>query len=208
MLIDFSQLSGNQAYHAMIQTIIPRPIAWVLTDNGLGGEDENAYNLAPFSYFAPVCSDPPLLMLSIGKKPNGELKDTLRNIIERKQCVVHIASSEMVEAVSASSAGLPHGESEIKVLNLALEPFDTCQLPRLQQCSIAYACELFDSKEIGPLPQAIVFLKVLALYVADDLTVESAGRKAISAEKINPLARLGGDEYWINGSALRLKRPL
>ena len=35
----------------------PETIAWVLTENESG-----TYNLAPFSYFNGICSDPPVVM--------------------------------------------------------------------------------------------------------------------------------------------------
>ncbi len=79
MNLQLSSISPTQIYHLMTQTIIPRPIAWVLTDSG-----EHNYNLAPFSYFTPVASNPPLLMFSVGKKPSGETKDTTRNVIANK----------------------------------------------------------------------------------------------------------------------------
>ncbi|MGB1781807.1 MAG: flavin reductase family protein, partial [Limisphaerales bacterium] len=36
MIIDFTQLPPASIYHTMTQTVVPRPIAWVLTshDNG------------------------------------------------------------------------------------------------------------------------------------------------------------------------------
>lgn len=208
MLINPSELSPNQLYHTMIQTIIPRPIAWVLSDNGYGDDALNQYNLAPFSYFSPVSSEPPVLMISVGKKPNGELKDTRLNIIERRFCVVHIAQSEQAELLTASSASLPREQSEIEQLQLATQPFDDFALPRLSMCKIAYACELMDVKDIGPLPQAVIFLSVKKIYIADDLIDDNAGRQLISATKIDPLARLGGDQYWVGGSVLTIKRPL
>ena len=66
MILDLSQLKPAQVYFHMIQTLIPRPIAWVLSEI-----EQGKYNLAPFSYFNAVCSDPPLIMLSVGKKPDG-----------------------------------------------------------------------------------------------------------------------------------------
>ncbi|MFT6221953.1 MAG: hypothetical protein ACJA0C_001361, partial [Candidatus Endobugula sp.] len=33
MIIDFQQQSASNCYHIMTQTIIPRPIAWVLSEN-------------------------------------------------------------------------------------------------------------------------------------------------------------------------------
>jgi flavin reductase (DIM6/NTAB) family NADH-FMN oxidoreductase RutF len=61
-------------------------------------ENENGgFNLAPFSYFNAVSSDPPLLMLSVGKKPDGSPKDTRVNIEQRSRFVIHIAHRELVD---------------------------------------------------------------------------------------------------------------
>ena len=79
MQLDFSTLSPTQAYHTVIQTLIPRPVAWVLSEN-----DNSSLNIAPFSYFTAVSSEPPILMFSVGKKPSDhQRKDTARNIIKK-----------------------------------------------------------------------------------------------------------------------------
>jgi flavin reductase (DIM6/NTAB) family NADH-FMN oxidoreductase RutF len=101
MNIDLSSLSNNNVYHLMTQTIIPRPIAWVLTKN-----KDNSTNLAPFSYFNAVCSNPPLCMLSMGKKPDGAFKDTGTNLIEGADCVIHIAHVNQAEVVTATASTL------------------------------------------------------------------------------------------------------
>ena len=75
MILDFNQLAPSQRYFAMVQTIIPRPIAWVLTDNGDAREHQpRTLNLAPFSFFTGICSDPPLLMIS-AKRPRANRPD-------------------------------------------------------------------------------------------------------------------------------------
>lgn len=56
MIIDLAKMSTSQVYFSLTQTVIPRPIAWVLSRYADG-----QYNLAPFSYFNAVCSDPPLV---------------------------------------------------------------------------------------------------------------------------------------------------
>lgn len=201
MLFHTDQLTPNQVYHTMIQTLIPRPVAWVLSENS-----DNSLNLAPFSYFAPVCSDPALLMISIGKKPDGTLKDTRRNIVERKHFVVHIAGAEMAQAVTDSSATLAENESEIE--NLALQTTDFAfSLPRLVNCPVAVACELYEVKPLGDLPQLLIFGRIKHIYVEDKAVAERNGRQYVDAATINPLGRLGGDEYWVGGEVLTIKRP-
>lgn len=203
MELNFSDFNANQIYHLMTQTIIPRPIAWVLTDSGV----EN-YNLAPFSYFCAVSSAPPLLMFSVGKKPNGDTKDTVKNVISQKRCVIHIASDNAAELVTQTAATLEHGESEVTANGIELVEFPGFGLPRVKQCTIAYGCELFEIKELGDVPQTLVFVKVTHLYVDDQITeLDAKGRLKIHADKVNPLARLGAGEYAAITAPFTLQRP-
>jgi flavin reductase (DIM6/NTAB) family NADH-FMN oxidoreductase RutF len=204
MFIDLSTLSPNRVYFTLIQTIIPRPIAWVLSDNGTGAAQR--YNLAPFSYFNAVCSDPPLLMVSIGKKPDGSIKDTRRNILERGKFVVHIAHSGQVDAVNASSADLPAGTSELDALGLETVAFGDFPLPRLRDARVAFACERYQVMEVGE--QAIVFGLVRSAYIDDSIAVADAqGRLQIDALGLDPLSRLGGDQYGVLGQVVTRRRP-
>ncbi len=202
MDIDFSSLSAQQAYFTMTQTVLPRPIAWVLSEHGNG-----AYNLAPFSYFSAVCSDPPLIMLSIGHKPDGSLKDTYRNILERPQFVVHLAHRGQAEQVTQTARVLPAGVSEVELAGLRLVPFTHSPLPRIDGARIAMQCELYEVKEIGNAPQFLVFGRVKHLFV-DDCAVshDAKGRLKIAADKVDPLGRLGGSEYVTFGEVLSIAR--
>jgi len=183
--------------------VIPRPVAWVLSENA-GGD----YNLAPFSYFNAICSDPPLIMISVGKKPDGSPKDTRANIAERRDFVVHLAHEELLEPLNRSSATLPAGESEVDLLGLALTPLSGSRLPRLSDARIALACELYRLQEIGPLPQALILGRVKQIYVDDGVCSRDAdGRLEVHAEKVAPVARLGGTEYALFGKIRRLPRP-
>jgi flavin reductase (DIM6/NTAB) family NADH-FMN oxidoreductase RutF len=201
MNIDLSTLSSNSIYHTMIQSIVPRPVAWVLSDNG-----NESLNLAPFSYFSAVSSNPPLIMLSIGKKPNGSAKDTLTNIEQREQFVVHIAHREMVHLVNESALGLEFGESELDMLGLTTEPFENFRLPRLKDCRIAMACERYRVENITE-NQAMVLAEVKFIYIADDVVSESNGKVKIHADKIDPISRLGGEEYATLGNIITIPRP-
>ena len=203
MELNFSDFSGNQIYHLMTQTIIPRPIAWVLTDSG-----EQSYNLAPFSYFTAVSSAPPLMMFSAGKKPTGEIKDTVKNVINTKQCVIHIASEQDADLVTATAATLEHGESEVTVNDIELVEFAGCDLPRIKNCHIAYGCELYEVQKMGEAPQSLVFVKVKTLYVNDEvISLDAKQRLKIHADKVAPLARLGGGEYSGITAPFAMVRP-
>jgi len=203
MQLNFSDFSANQGYHLMTQTIIPRPIAWVLTDSG-----DASYNLAPFSYFTAVSSKPALLMISVGKKPNGDNKDTLTNILKNKKMVIHIASDDQADIVTQTAATLAHGESELANAGLTTTAFDDFSLPRLTQCDIAYGCELYEIKEIGDAPQTLIFVEIKQLYINDNVvSTDTKERLNIAADKVKPLARLGGGEYASITAPFSIQRP-
>lgn len=203
MIIPLQTLSTNQVYFTMIQTLLPRPVAWVISEN-----PDTSLNLAPFSYFNAICSDPPLVMLSLGLKPDGSAKDTRLNIEAGKDFVIHLAHREMAELVTQTSATLPRGESELEKAGLAVCEFPGSRLPRLKHCRIAYACQLYDLQEIGNVPQALIFAEVTQIYIDDDVIERDAkGRVKVLANKIDPIARLGGSEYTTFGEIINIPRP-
>jgi flavin reductase (DIM6/NTAB) family NADH-FMN oxidoreductase RutF len=147
-------------------------------------------------------------MLSIGKRPDGTPKDTLANITERDRFVVHIAHSSQLETLNASAASLPSGESEVSQLQMQTCPFDRFGLPRLADAPVAYACERYRIDHIGNQDQALVFGRIRAIYL-DDTIVEQQenGRITVDNDKLDPLARLGADEYLASGKVIRRTRP-
>lgn len=188
MIIDMSDYSPNAIYHLMTQSIIPRPIAWILTKNA----DGKSHNLAPFSYFTAVSSNPPLLMFSaMPKDVNGTPKDTINNIRREKQFVVHIASSWQLAAVENSGKSLDYGESEVDANQLNLCEFTNAGQQRLSDAPIAMACTLYQEQHIGNTPQTLVFGQLTHLYVADIAASVNHNRITIDAKQIEPLARLG-----------------
>lgn len=204
MFIDFENMEATEVYHILTQTVVPRPVAWVLSENPDGD-----YNLAPFSFFTPITSNPPLLMFSVGRKPtDNAFKDTRVNIEARKDFVVHIAHPELAVAMTATSRTLPHGESELAHLGLELAPMEGSRLPRLKDCHVAFACELYDIKEIGPAPQTLVFGLVKGAYVTDKAAlIDDKNRLKIDAAAVDPVGRLGGSEYVTFGDILKVPRP-
>lgn len=203
MNIDMHALTPTQVYFHMIQALVPRPIAWVLSENASG-----SFNLAPFSYFNAVCSDPPLILLSVGQRPGGGHKDTRVNVEQRRDFVVHIAHRGLLDPLNASSASLPPEESEQERLDLALAEFPGSRLPRLRDCRIAMACRCYRIDEIGSAPQSLIFGQVEHLYIDDRVAgTDAKGRLKIDAAALDPLGRLGAGEYVAFGEVLRRDRP-
>ena len=186
----------------MIQLVIPRPIAWVLSDNGNG-----SYNLAPFSFFNAITSNPPIFMLSVGWKDEATRKDTWANISKRNNFVVHIPCGEQVQDVSNSSSVLPHGVSEIDKFHIPVENLEGWPLPKVKGAKVAFLCEKYAIHEIGNDPQALILGKINAIWIDEEAVSQNKDRIVIDPAKINPLARLGGNHYSLLGEILTVQRP-
>ena len=203
MLISLDDLAPSRIYSLITQTLIPRPVAWVLSENAGGN-----FNLAPFSYFNAVCTDPPLLMISVGKKPDGSFKDTRVNIEQRQDFVVHIAHRDLLDAMNRSSETLPAGESEVDKLGLATIEFPGSRLPRLADSRVAFACRRHELYEIGATPQSLILGRVTHVYLDDAVCEESPEQRLrIDAGRLDPVSRLGAGEYAMLGERIALERP-
>ncbi|HBA00313.1 MAG TPA: flavin reductase family protein, partial [Halomonas sp.] len=100
-------------YRLLSGSVCPRPIAWVATQDKHG----NA-NLAPFSFFNVASIDPPILAFSPLLDGSAQPKDTLRNLAEVDECVVHVGTEGLVDALNTTSASLPRGEDEFVLAGL------------------------------------------------------------------------------------------
>ncbi len=201
MHIDLASLSPLEIYAAMTQTIVPRPVAWILTEN------ENAsFNLAPYSYFNAISSAPPMGIVSVTIAPDRDIKDTRLNLETRGDCVIHIAHKEMAAAMTASSASIDRDVSEVTEVGLETVDMPGSRLPRLKDARVAYAGKLVDTKMINR--QWLAFIEFSDIYIADDIVSEDIkGRLKVDAAKLDPIGRLGGGEYVTAGEVIYIERP-
>lgn len=206
MEIDLSKLTPQKCEDLLTQTVIPRPIAWVLTKN----IQHQNYNLAPFSYFNVICSNPAAIMLSISSKSDKEKKDTAKNLSKLGTLfVIHIASAQESEHLNNSAASFAYGESEVKKLKMSLCSWGFA-IPRLEKTPIALACELWKVIKLDEnTMQSLLLAKVHNLYAKNEIVSEDKkGILKICAKKTNPLARLGSKEYTKLGEIFSVDRPL
>lgn len=201
MEIDPETLKPREMYQWMVQTLLPRPIAWVATVNATG-----ATNLAPFSFFAGVCARPPTLMFCPANDRFGQPKDTLRNIEATGEFVINLVSESLAESMNATAATLPYGESEFERFGIAATPSVLVRPPRVAAAPVAFECRLDRIVRIGegPIAGNAVFGTIVRLHVRDDI-LDEAGQ--VDVRRFAPLARLGGELYARLGELIQLPRP-
>ncbi len=199
--IDVRTIPPQEAYRLIIGGIIPRPIAFVSTvsSKGIG-------NLAPFSFFNGVSSNPPCVVISISRKPDGSKKDTLSNIEETGQFVVNSASEWISEALVHCAAAYPQGVDEMEKVGLTPLASTVVRPARVQECALQMECSLHQMVEIGdgsPGSTTLVIGKILMFHGADG--VLKNGR--IDAAALRPIGRLGGISYTTLGNVFDLEVP-
>lgn len=198
MIIDPAELERRDRYRWLISALVPRPIAWVSSLDGDGRP-----NLAPFSFFGGVCSDPMTVMLSVGRRA-GMPKDTGRNLRATGEAVVHIPTVELAEKMVLSSGDYPSGTDEFELCGLARQPAERVAPPRLTEAAIAMEARVVQHQEVGNGPVDLFLLEVLRLHVRDDILKD--GR--IDPHKLRAVGRMGGIGYCETDSLLQIPRPV
>ncbi|MFI3379473.1 flavin reductase family protein [Mammaliicoccus sciuri] len=193
-------LSQKENYKLLIGSIIPRPIALVTTES-----DDNVLNIAPFSFFNVVSSDPPILSIAV-QRVNGEMKDTARNIIQNKEAVVHIVDTDNVRDANQTAAMLSHEESELERTNFETVDSVEVSVKGLKQSKVRFEAVLYDDIVIEKDGQPISDLLLLEVkYYHFDERIYDDGY--INKEELNAVSRLAGNDYAEIGHTFTIERP-
>jgi len=201
--VDPAALSSDAAYAWQVATILPRPIAWTSTLN----EDGSA-NLAPFSFFTGVSSDPPSCLICVARRkrqPDGTRppKDTWRNIERTGEYVIHVVNDALAHQMNATSRDVPYGTDEFAVAGVTKVASDRVAAPRIEEAPVAMECRLDRIVEVGRAGTAVIIGEILLWHVRDELVVE--GR--LDLGRLDAIGRMGGPSYARTRDLFQLLRP-
>lgn len=196
--IDPSTSTPRDVARLLLSIVVPRPIGWAAT---LGSD--GALNLAPFSFFNAVQSNPPMVMLSIARRQN-QFKDTLRNIHETGEFVVHIVDEPLAEAMMLTAGEYDYAVNEFEVAALETAPSLLVAPPRVAAAAVAMEVKLTQSVPITETGYTMVIGRVVYFHLRAGLLRDDG---LVDAQLLRPLARLGGDEFATLGRVFELKRP-
>lgn len=201
MELDLTAMPAREAYAWMTGLITPRPIAWVSTVDAQGRT-----NLAPFSFFNGVTSNPPTLLFVPVNLRDGMKKDTVLNLESVPECVVNIVPRALAEKMNACAARLPHGESEFAAFGIEAAASVRVRPPRVAEAPAAFECRVRQIVPVGEGEGAahVVICDIVRLHVRDEV-VGADG--AVDAARLDAVGRLGGEDYATTRDRFRLERP-
>ncbi|MEI7927252.1 MAG: flavin reductase family protein [Verrucomicrobiales bacterium] len=199
MELDFTGPLADRAYPILASLICPRPIAWVTTLN-----PDGSVNVAPFSFFNLVGTEPPLLMFCPGDRDDGTPKDSARNARDRGEFVVNLVDPPLAEAMSRTSAALPPGESEALREDLTLLPSSTLATPRIAGAPASFECTVHSIQLIGQ--NRLILGLIQRTHVRDDLYNPESAR--IRTDLYHPVGRMASPNWYCHtGDQFELVRP-
>ncbi len=182
--------------------VVPRPIGWLTTVS-----KDGVVNLAPFSFFNGMASNPPVVVAGInGRQPHGP-KDTLTNCRDTGEFVANMATWDLREQMNRSSAPVPPEVEETVLAGLETEPARLVAPPRVKAAPIHLECAVH---QVLDLPctapggrNAMVLGRVLGIHIRDEVLTD--GR--VDLAKIAPIARLGYMDYTLVETIFAMERP-
>ncbi|HSQ61478.1 MAG TPA: flavin reductase family protein [Acidobacteriota bacterium] len=187
--IDPATLPPAEVYALLTGCVVPRPIAFVssLSKSGVP-------NLAPFSFFNAGGAHPPSVVFMPVTSGTNRDKDTLHNVRETGEYVIHLVSWALREKMNQASADYPPEVDEFVEAGFTKTPSARVKPWRAAECLVALECRLFTIVEHGegPYHANYVIGEVVYLHVAESLLNEK-GR--VDASRLDAIARLGGPNY-------------
>lgn len=196
--VNFDEISVHERYKLMASLIVPRPIALVTTLGANG-----VVNAAPFSMFNMIGEDPPILMISINRLADGQLKDTAANILYNGEFVVHMSDEPMAQKMHMCGEAFPSSVSELDSVGLKAVPSHTVLPPRIAEAPIAFECVLHETLET---PSRYVFIGRIKWLAARDGLIDTK-RWRVNLQDYRPIARFGASFYTRTDDRFSLADP-
>jgi len=184
MQIDPARHSIADNYKLLTNLVVPRPIAWVTSQNQNG-----VVNLAPFSFFNAVGANPLYIIISIGLNDSREPKDTAKNILTSGEFVVNLVTEELFDAMNISAADFPVDESELEAADLHSSPSARIKVPRIAEAQASLECKLFSAQALGA--NTLIIGEVVMFHVADNLIDHR-----LHINNFAPIGRLGSPSVY------------
>ncbi len=190
---------GHGLPHDPFKAIIaPRPIGWISSL-----DEQGRPNLAPYSFFNAVHSNPPMLAFT-----SESLKHSAANAIATGEFVFNLCGMDLFEAMNISSGDQPAGVSEFEQAGLAMASGRMVKAPRVAAAAAALECRVCQSQQLldmngETLPGWLIIGQVVGVHI-DDRFIRNGRFDTIAAR---PVARCGYRDYAVVTEMFEALRP-
>jgi flavin reductase (DIM6/NTAB) family NADH-FMN oxidoreductase RutF len=198
MLFDFEKLDPQDCYKLVVSSVVPRPIAWVVTQDEAG-----LVNAAPYSFFNAFSDNPVVVGFGAGPKAPGALKDTAANIRATGEFVVNLVPESAVHGMNVTAIDFEHGVDEIAEAGLNKVASAKIRPPRIAESPVALECVTFQLVPAGR--HTIVLGRVVAVHIQDDCVLDPV-KCYVDTPKLGLIGRMHG-RGWYTRTTDRFEVP-
>ena len=205
MEIDINSLKSKDLYRLLTSTITPRPIAFVSTN------DENGIsNLSPFSFFNIFSVTPPIVVFSpVNRMSDNTKKDTLKNVIKNKECVIALANKKIVQQVSLSSGNYGSNVDEFEKAGFTKVKASVIDGNLVKEAPVNFECKVNQIIELGKEGGAgnLVVCEILKIHLDENIMDSNNNVDPI---KLDIVSRLGLNWYGqtTENSLFEIAKPI
>jgi len=177
---------------------VPRPIGWIGTRRADG-----THNLAPFSFFNLVSTDPPIVLFSAGAHRDRP-KDTASLAEASGEFTVNIVSEHLVEIMSVTSGSFSADSDEFAIAGLTPVPGRHVAAPLVAESPANLECRVVRIVELGWVRDPrLVIGNVLAVHV--DKSILEGTR--VDHDALRAVGRIAGNTYVRTRPRFEVIRP-
>jgi flavin reductase (DIM6/NTAB) family NADH-FMN oxidoreductase RutF len=201
--LDPKAVPSTAVYKLLIGCVVPRPIAWVSSVDTAG-----VRNVAPFSYFMAITSEPPTIAFSSGQRAAdlglpGGTKDTLANVQATGEFVVNVVDDDTARQMNVTSGDYPPEVDEFAVAGLTAAPGVLVKAPRVAEAPVSMECRVSHVIPVGA--HHLVIGEIVYFHIRDDVYDPATGR--LDMHRLRPVGRLAGNLYTHVHEIFEMKRP-
>lgn len=190
MMFDMEQLDQARSYKLLSSSIVPRPIAWVVSQNADG-----VTNAAPYSLFNFFGGHPPVVCIGMGR-PKGHDKDSLSNIRATQEFVINMVTAPLARAMNTTAVPFPSGVNELELAGLETLPCTKIAGRRIKNSPLALECRLQQIIDVQH-SSVIVVANVQAVHIEDEF-VKDAQRCHIDSSRFAAIGRMESPGWYTN----------
>jgi flavin reductase (DIM6/NTAB) family NADH-FMN oxidoreductase RutF len=191
MHFDLGELGQTERAKLLKAIVTPRPIAWVVSNSTIG-----QVNVAPFSFFNLVSTNPPTIVVGIESSARGAapVKDTLANVRESGFFSVNLVSRSVAHAMAATAKELPPGVNEAALAKLTLVPGKSIPVPHIAESPASMECSVVQEIDLGS-GSALIVATVLAIRIEEEFILD-AQRFYVDTPRLDLVARMHGAGWY------------
>lgn len=184
VVFDLESADANDGYKLLTGLVVPRPIGWIGTRRSDGTN-----NLAPFSFFNVVSSNPPVVLFSAGVHRDRP-KDSATLAEESGVFTVNIVSEDVVEAMSVTSGSFSATDDEFAIAGVTAVPGVKVNAPLVAESPANLECSVRQVVALGE-NSRLILGDVVAIHVEEGVLDGTR----IDSDALRAVGRLAGTNY-------------